>query len=700
MSSTSSACFAPRAIMSELRPFDGEPPKPSANRERKPSKRAVKAPVDDNATGAPPPLPPKEPPEPYSHDVSDNLIDLRDPADGMIMEPVAGGLLPSQPRRARSLSLDEEGHEAYRDASEGRSMSSPHTPRSHPAFAAPSSSLGFPPPSSYPPSLPPDSSDEASSFSSSFQKHLEAARSGTTETAAAAPSTAGQSPTARRRLQKAKRRSDEPAPAYEDPAGWWETEDDASSAYETYPRRGQDKQPPRRPEAEREAELIHQFTRELERMEQEARIEKRRLKEAVKEAQSRAEQAERAADALRLQHAAESKRAAAVAAAAAEAAGSGDDRAVMQAEIQRLQAELDEARSHIFSLQPYLKDLTPKEVAQDFDDLVNAANDWVTAVMEPILDDEDRFEQVLARARRSSQDVQGLRRYLQAHPDLVYGCRYPETDIDVIIALVLRYLQDNVFQKPLYGAVPQLVSAISFLEASMQTNVQPKRDQFALRTWRAEALNAVIHSADYHKARWKRARELTFELGSLLSVFRKDKDDWQHKALRGLHDEMVVPAIRLHEKLMTSTHHFYLDLSTYMIWAGRQHEFEPNPDFWRDAGQLRCENILQNRKPFVLSKLDPAPGAEDLFRDLMPVATVAPALYMRQVGKGDVIKEPTPVRQQHVLVAWGPEEKRQRFLDRGQRTLVHHIYYSARERPERLQESGVPGFWPFPRGWP
>ncbi len=38
--------------------------------------------------------------------------------------------------------------------------------------------------------------------------------------------------------------------------------------------------------------------------------------------------------------------------------------AALQAENKKLKAELDEARSHIFSLQPYRNDLTPKEVGQ------------------------------------------------------------------------------------------------------------------------------------------------------------------------------------------------------------------------------------------------------------------------------------------------------------------------------------------------
>lgn len=327
--------------------------------------------------------------------------------------------------------------------------------------------------------------------------------------------------------------------------------------------------------------------------------------------------------------------------------------------------------------------------------------------MDPILDDDDKMDSVLAASKKRPADVQKLKRYLHSQGDLVYGSMFPETDVDILIAVVMRFLQDHIFQKILYGAVPETVEVISFLEGQMQTNVEPKRgklpptkyvgrladykfaDLFALRTWRAEALNAVICSPDYARSRHGRIRELTTEVASLFKVFRREKE-W-NKLCVACQDGIIKPAVTLHEKLMTSTHHFYLDLNPYILWNSRQ-ELEISPEFLDDLPTLRCENILQNRKPFNVTKLDPPPSKEQLYKDLNNVATIVPALYMRQVGKGDVIKEPTVVRMQQVLVAWGPEEKREKFLANGQRTLIHHLCFGRRDREERVQEGGV---WPW-----
>ncbi|KAL2146780.1 hypothetical protein VTI28DRAFT_2261 [Corynascus sepedonium] len=411
------------------------------------------------------------------------------------------------------------------------------------------------------------------------------------------------------------------------------------------------------------------------------------LRAQLREANSRAEQAERTAEELARQLKFRTNKV-----TGKVSSNAADEITALKAENKGLKAELDEARSHIFSLQPYRKDLTPKEVGQDFDDLVNGITDWATNLMDPILDDDDRINVVLEAAKKRPADVQKLRRYLHSQADLIYGCMFPETDVDILIAITLRWLQDHVFQKILFGVTPDAVETISFVEGSMQTNVEPKRDLFALRTWRAETLNALICSSDYQRARQGRIRELTIEIASLFKVFHRDKD-WNKHCL-SCQESIIKPAVRLHEKLMTSTHHFYMDLDSYILWNSRQ-ELEPSPKFVQDLPKLRCENMLQNRKPFDVAKLDPPPSKQQLHSELLAVATIAPALYMRQVGKGDVIKEPAVVRMQQVLVAWGPEDRREKFLADGDRTMLHRLCFSRRGREERAQEEDVWAPWKY-----
>jgi hypothetical protein len=106
---------------------------------------------------------------------------------------------------------------------------------------------------------------------------------------------------------------------------------------------------------------------------------------------------------------------------------------------------------------------------------VNGITDWVTNLMDPILDDEDRINEVLAAAKKRPTDIQKLKRYMHSQGDLVYGSMFPETDIDILIAVVMRFLQDHIFQKILCGAMPEVVEVLTFAEGSMQNNVEPRR---------------------------------------------------------------------------------------------------------------------------------------------------------------------------------------------------------------------------------
>ena len=170
---------------------------------------------------------------------------------------------------------------------------------------------------------------------------------------------------------------------------------------------------------------------------------------------------------------------------------------------------------------------------------------------------------------------------------------------------------------------------------------------------------------------------------TLSHAFKLFLEDNEYKPFCVSCQEAVIePAIRLHEKLLTSTHHFYLDTNPYILW-NQQRELEMNPEFFQHLDDLHCENILQNRKQFVAEKLNPIPTFEELKVNLTNVLTVVPGLYMRQVGKGNAIKPPVVVRKQQILVAYGTPETMDRFRlmtkGTGQATLMSYIYFGQAE---------------------
>ncbi|KAM7203979.1 hypothetical protein V8F33_001950 [Rhypophila sp. PSN 637] len=355
--------------------------------------------------------------------------------------------------------------------------------------------------------------------------------------------------------------------------------------------------------------------------------------------------------------------------------GDGDLKAVLNAlqeENQSLKKNLDDARSHIFSLQPYITDMTPERIGTLFDDLMSNVMEWVTEFVDQFQDNRSRIDELLSLAKRKPGEFAKLRKQIERHDDLSSGCLSPDTDIDIFVAITTRWLDENMFQTVLCGITPQCVEVITYIEASMQ-KLEPKRDLYAIRSWRAETLNALIASSEYQRTRRVHAERLTIALADIFKPFRKqqDKQEYYRSCLR----EIIMPALELDEAMSTSIHHYYLDLDPYANFNTKQELNIGAPDLIEKLSQLKLENILQNRKTLVLAKLQPCPSREEFQQMLVNVATIAPALRMKQVGMGDAIRPTTIVRPQHMLVAFGSQEQRENYLNNGEPTLITQVFH-------------------------
>ncbi|KAF5247946.1 hypothetical protein FANTH_6227 [Fusarium anthophilum] len=78
-----------------------------------------------------------------------------------------------------------------------------------------------------------------------------------------------------------------------------------------------------------------------------------------------------------------------------------------------LREQLNDTQSHIFRLQPYRKDLTPAEVRQDYDALIEQIQDWVQKLMNPWMEDcDDDAHAFLIHAKRRIADADRFKRII------------------------------------------------------------------------------------------------------------------------------------------------------------------------------------------------------------------------------------------------------------------------------------------------
>ena len=90
---------------------------------------------------------------------------------------------------------------------------------------------------------------------------------------------------------------------------------------------------------------------------------------------------------------------------------------------------------------------------------------------------------------------------------------------------------------------------------------------------------------------------------------------------------------------------------------------------YQSLDRLDCKNIMQNRKTVSRARVEADPQ-----RVLKNVLALTPAVYVRQVGQRDVVKEPALVCKQQMLVAWGSDERREAFVRGYDKTLLAHLF--------------------------
>ena len=201
----------------------------------------------------------------------------------------------------------------------------------------------------------------------------------------------------------------------------------------------------------------------------------------------------------------------------------------------------------------------------------------------------------------------------------------------------------------------------------------------------SEAYNAIFSAKEFSHVRSKARQRLTGQLSEIFRVFcKKERFEW---FVHGFETECVIPAMALYEKLQCSVHHYYLDITPFIVWSpGSNTQYEASPEFIDNIRDLDCRDLLKHRKAFNLNKMNPQPTKTELYENMTNVCTLTPALYVRQIGRRDAIKEPVVVRRQQMLVAWGNDEKKAKFVKNGERTLIHTVFHT---KPERTGISGV-----------
>ncbi|RYP09870.1 hypothetical protein DL764_001004 [Monosporascus ibericus] len=327
----------------------------------------------------------------------------------------------------------------------------------------------------------------------------------------------------------------------------------------------------------------------------------------------------------------------------------------LKLELKEAKADLEDTRSHILSMQPYVKDTTPEEIVRDFDDLYDAVCNWVETWMTPVFDSDEYCSEILSNARKSPLRAAELKSMV------------------------------------LYGSVTQYTEMLQVIEDSMRGSVQPKRDLFAVRNWRAESYTSLLNHPGFSAVRDTRRVEITKELWKLfLPLVPKTV---KHRVFQeGLDRKIVGPALELQEKIRCSIHYYWFTLNQYEGPSyGAVSDHVRASTLLAELDEVDCEDVFGNRRRWDPAKLRNPPSQEDVLHKLYPICTLSPRLIMQQVGRGEIVKEPRIIRKQRTLVAWATPETRASRLADEPPTLMNAIY--SMRQPRSNGAGGIFSAW-------
>ncbi|KAH9992870.1 hypothetical protein F4779DRAFT_637505 [Xylariaceae sp. FL0662B] len=344
--------------------------------------------------------------------------------------------------------------------------------------------------------------------------------------------------------------------------------------------------------------------------------------------------------------------------------------------------------SHVFSLVPY-PDPDPRDIWNDFDNLVVSVTGWVSEWIEPVLTDGPRRSAVIKTAN-DVHKIRPLRTMMTDHPDLIVASCYSGTDTDVVIALIMRWLHAEIFSTDLYGVLPNAVGVLTGVQRNLEAYAHPPRDLIHIRNFRANAFAGILSDPDFSSRRKTRRDELARELGLHFIAF--EGQDERVRMFDSLGDEIIRQALAIQEKIAISKTFFEFDFLSFHDSALRPRA-KPSAQalqLFEEQNTVHCYDVMADRRRVGLSKKT----AADTQNNLYPICAVMPRITSRYVGRNyddfprELVYQPT------VLVAWGSRERRQDYLksSKESRNLMNEICSPGNNAPKR--EKGQSWSWP------
>ncbi|KAF3013225.1 hypothetical protein E8E14_006388 [Neopestalotiopsis sp. 37M] len=284
--------------------------------------------------------------------------------------------------------------------------------------------------------------------------------------------------------------------------------------------------------------------------------------------------------------------------------------------------DLDDTNGRLTDLAPLFRDVTPKELSMEYEQLCGTIEQWVENAVGHLFNDPAAANDLLHSIRARPGSAARLCAPLRKYDDLVEAAKCPETSQDIILALIWRVLYENIFSTPFYDAWKGGNLVVEYLAWSMRKLARPERTASYIRNWTNEAYYSMIIHPGFAARRTVLKKQMALKLAGPLRLLMPNAT--MEAVAESIGNKIIEPAMRLMEKMRSTNNPFYMKLTLY----------DPkNPpsilQLMHDEPRVVLEDVYDNRVEFDPKMLPPEHDdsfKEVVLKHIIPVCAITPAL--------------------------------------------------------------------------
>ncbi|RYP42661.1 hypothetical protein DL767_000030 [Monosporascus sp. MG133] len=320
----------------------------------------------------------------------------------------------------------------------------------------------------------------------------------------------------------------------------------------------------------------------------------------------------------------------------------------------KLMKETQVMRSKLISLKPTRTELLGDTGGDKYRDLIARLDSWGGSWLAKVIVDQAAGRQFLRRSRADPTLMGPFRAAVQRDQDIKNATAWPETEMEVLTAFISRFLQEELFQKPIYGVKTQ---AVDFIESMAETMRKQNQEPLQIDRWVAESYYALMANQETQDLRRRALTSMAERLASLIPFLASPNEKREFE--RAVEEDLLGVAFELHEQILASSQRFRFEFESASEVGRKFRRSSVIKDIMGIASRLDITNACSNGAKLDFKKLKPQPHVGELRRGFMSICTIHPALVVSDLPAGTEASEEIHImEQQRMLGYWNVDAKK------------------------------------------